>query len=193
MDGHFVDNISFGPAMVKTVRGLTSLPLDVHLMIEHPDHYAPRFIEAGANSITVHVEAGSETRCRENVARDSRCRLSRGSFFESRHAVRSCATALTEHRSSSRHDGSSRIRRTIFSRRDDGKSENARAPGKSLTSRRSTSKWTAESIPRPLRFRSKTAQMFSSPAPRFSARQITQRKFARCAVELNRSYSSPAR
>ncbi|MDQ6625897.1 MAG: ribulose-phosphate 3-epimerase [Verrucomicrobiota bacterium] len=56
MDGHFVDNISFGPAMVATVRKLTSLPLDVHLMIEHPDHYAPRFVEAGANSITVHVE-----------------------------------------------------------------------------------------------------------------------------------------
>ncbi|MDQ2658861.1 MAG: ribulose-phosphate 3-epimerase [Verrucomicrobiota bacterium] len=57
MDGHFVDNISFGPAIVKTVRGLTSLPLDVHLMIEHPNHYAPRFLEAGANSITVHVES----------------------------------------------------------------------------------------------------------------------------------------
>ncbi len=56
MDGHFVDNISFGPALVKTVRGLTSLPLDVHLMIEHPDRYAPRFVEAGAYSITVHVE-----------------------------------------------------------------------------------------------------------------------------------------
>lgn len=56
MDGHFVDNISFGPAVVKTIRGLTSLPLDVHLMIEHPDHYAPRFVEAGANGITVHVE-----------------------------------------------------------------------------------------------------------------------------------------
>lgn len=56
MDGHFVDNISFGPAVVKTVRGLTQLPLDVHLMIEHADHYLPRFIEAGANSITVHVE-----------------------------------------------------------------------------------------------------------------------------------------
>ena len=56
MDGHFVDNISFGPAVVKTIRGLTILPLDVHLMIEHPDHYLPRFLEAGANSITVHVE-----------------------------------------------------------------------------------------------------------------------------------------
>ena len=57
MDGHFVDNISFGPEIVGRVRGLTSLPLDVHLMIEHADHYVPRFIKAGANSITVHVES----------------------------------------------------------------------------------------------------------------------------------------
>ena len=56
MDGHFVDNISFGPEIVGRVRGLTSLPLDIHLMIEHADHYVPRFIKAGANSITVHVE-----------------------------------------------------------------------------------------------------------------------------------------
>ncbi len=57
MDGHFVDNISFGPALVKTVRALTSLPLDVHLMIARPDHYLPRFLDAGADSLTVHVEA----------------------------------------------------------------------------------------------------------------------------------------
>jgi ribulose-phosphate 3-epimerase len=56
MDGHFVDNISFGPDVVRLVRKETSLPLDVHLMIEHADHYAPRFVKAGANSITVHVE-----------------------------------------------------------------------------------------------------------------------------------------
>ena len=56
MDGQFVDNISFGPAIVKLVRGLTTLPLDVHLMIERANHYVPRFAEAGANSITVHVE-----------------------------------------------------------------------------------------------------------------------------------------
>ncbi|PZR75650.1 MAG: ribulose-phosphate 3-epimerase [Chthoniobacterales bacterium] len=56
MDGHFVDNISFGPAFVAAVRKQTQLPLDVHLMIEHADHYVPRFVEAGANSITVHVE-----------------------------------------------------------------------------------------------------------------------------------------
>jgi ribulose-phosphate 3-epimerase len=56
MDGHFVDNISFGPEIVGIVRGLTNLPLDVHLMIERADHYVPRFVKAGANSITVHVE-----------------------------------------------------------------------------------------------------------------------------------------
>jgi ribulose-phosphate 3-epimerase len=56
MDGHFVDNISFGPEIVGIVRKETSLPLDVHLMIQTPDHYAPRFVKAGATSITVHVE-----------------------------------------------------------------------------------------------------------------------------------------
>src|SRR2546429_9409513 len=60
MDGHFVDNISFGSGMVATVRKLTTLPLDIHLMIQHPDHYLPRFIDAGANSITVHVEPESK-------------------------------------------------------------------------------------------------------------------------------------
>jgi len=56
MDGHFVDNISFGPTVVGFVRKQTKLPLDVHLMIEHADHYIPRFVDAGADSITVHVE-----------------------------------------------------------------------------------------------------------------------------------------
>jgi ribulose-phosphate 3-epimerase len=57
MDGHFVDNISFGPEIVGIVRKQTKLPLDVHLMIRIPDHYVPRFVKAGANSITVHVES----------------------------------------------------------------------------------------------------------------------------------------
>ena len=60
MDGHFVDNFSFGPGIVAIVRKLTNLPLDVHLMIERADHYLPRFIEAGANSFTVHVEPESK-------------------------------------------------------------------------------------------------------------------------------------
>jgi ribulose-phosphate 3-epimerase len=57
MDGHFVDNISFGPDVVAALRKHTKFPLDVHLMISRPDHYFPRFVEAGANRITVHVEA----------------------------------------------------------------------------------------------------------------------------------------
>jgi len=57
MDGHFVPNISFGPDVVAALRKATKLPLDVHLMIERPDIYAERFIEAGADHIIVHVEA----------------------------------------------------------------------------------------------------------------------------------------
>src|SRR3954469_5972863 len=68
MDGHFVDNISFGPAVVATVRKHTTLPLDVHLMIERPDHYLPRFLEAGAHSITVHVESESRHEVPQTLA-----------------------------------------------------------------------------------------------------------------------------
>lgn len=56
MDGHFVDNISFGPAFVDSVAKVATVPLDVHLMVERPDHYFPRFVKSAAN-ITVHVEA----------------------------------------------------------------------------------------------------------------------------------------
>lgn len=56
MDGHFVDNISFGPAFVQAVKNAATLPLDVHLMIENPTHYLPRFTPLAA-SVTVHVEA----------------------------------------------------------------------------------------------------------------------------------------
>ena len=56
MDGHFVPNITFGPLLVKAVHRVATVPLDVHLMIEHPDSYIPAFVEAGAARITVHVE-----------------------------------------------------------------------------------------------------------------------------------------
>ena len=56
MDGNFVDNISFGPAMVETVHATNDVFLDVHLMIKRPDHYLPRFVAAGADMVTVHVE-----------------------------------------------------------------------------------------------------------------------------------------
>ncbi len=57
MDGHFVDNISFGPAMVETVDKSVAGFLDAHLMISRPDHYLPRFLAAGADLVTVHAEA----------------------------------------------------------------------------------------------------------------------------------------
>ncbi|MBJ6122747.1 ribulose-phosphate 3-epimerase [Sphingomonas mollis] len=58
MDGHFVPNISFGPAVMKAIRPVTTKPFDVHLMIAPVDRYLDAFAEAGADCITVHVEAG---------------------------------------------------------------------------------------------------------------------------------------
>jgi ribulose-phosphate 3-epimerase len=57
MDGHFVPNITIGPFIVEAIRTITSLPLDVHLMIEEPDKYLEDFIKAGADYLTVHYEA----------------------------------------------------------------------------------------------------------------------------------------
>lgn len=57
MDGHFVPNITIGPLIVAAIRPLTNLPLDVHLMIENPEAYVEAFAKAGADYITVHVEA----------------------------------------------------------------------------------------------------------------------------------------
>jgi ribulose-phosphate 3-epimerase len=57
MDGHFVPNLTIGPPVVESVRKATQLHLDVHLMIENPERYATSFVEAGANSVSVHYEA----------------------------------------------------------------------------------------------------------------------------------------
>lgn len=57
MDGHFVPNITIGPPVVASLRKVTNLPLDVHLMIENPDQYIPAFVDAGADWISVHQEA----------------------------------------------------------------------------------------------------------------------------------------
>jgi ribulose-phosphate 3-epimerase len=57
MDGHFVPNLTMGPPVVASIRKVTKLKLDLHLMIEDPDTYAPMFIEAGADLISVHQEA----------------------------------------------------------------------------------------------------------------------------------------
>jgi ribulose-phosphate 3-epimerase len=57
MDGHFVPNITIGPVVVRSIKKVTKLPLDVHLMITDPDKYIPAFVEAGASMLTVHAEA----------------------------------------------------------------------------------------------------------------------------------------
>jgi ribulose-phosphate 3-epimerase len=57
MDGHFVPNITIGPPVVASLRKVTNLPLDVHLMIEDPDQFIPAFVDAGADWISVHQEA----------------------------------------------------------------------------------------------------------------------------------------
>lgn len=57
MDGHFVPNITLGPPVVKSLRKVTNLPLDCHLMIENPDEYIPAFADSGADWVSVHYEA----------------------------------------------------------------------------------------------------------------------------------------
>lgn len=56
MDGHFVPNISMGPFVVETIKRITNLPLDVHLMIEKPENYIRDFINAGASTLSIHIE-----------------------------------------------------------------------------------------------------------------------------------------
>ena len=73
MDGHFVDNISFGPAIVETIHATNDVFLDVHLMISRPDHYLPRFVKAGADLITVHVEADHDVASTLGAIREAGC------------------------------------------------------------------------------------------------------------------------
>lgn len=74
MDGHFVDNISFGPAVVQAVHETNDIYLDVHLMVTRPDHYLPRFVAAGADLITVHVEADHDVADTLKRIRDAGCK-----------------------------------------------------------------------------------------------------------------------
>jgi len=70
MDGHFVPNLTFGPFIVEAVRKITTLPLDVHLMMENPNGYLERFAEAGADTLTIHVELKEEAEEGLNRIRD---------------------------------------------------------------------------------------------------------------------------
>ena len=74
MDGNFVDNISFGPDMVNAVSESNDVFLDVHLMIARPDHFLDRFVKAGADLITVHIEAEHDVSETLRRIRDSGCK-----------------------------------------------------------------------------------------------------------------------
>jgi len=77
MDGHFVPNLTMGPDVVKAIRRATTIPLDVHMMVSDPGRYAPRFIEAGADWVSIHHEACPEPR---DVIADIRTRGARPSL-----------------------------------------------------------------------------------------------------------------
>jgi len=64
MDGHFVPNITIGPAVVKYIRKMTKLPLDVHLMIKQPEKFIDAFVKAGSDMITVHIETMTKAKLR---------------------------------------------------------------------------------------------------------------------------------
>jgi ribulose-phosphate 3-epimerase len=72
MDGHFVPNLTFGPDVVAAFRRITKLPLDVHLMISEPARYVPRFLEAGSDSITFHVEVEEPDSVKHDTLRQIR-------------------------------------------------------------------------------------------------------------------------
>jgi len=60
MDGHFVNNITFGPVLVEAIRRVSTVALDTHLMIEHPDRYLDAFLDAGADVLTIHIETSAD-------------------------------------------------------------------------------------------------------------------------------------
>jgi ribulose-phosphate 3-epimerase len=74
MDGHFVPNITIGPMVVKAVRKVTSLPIDVHLMIENPDQFIQDFAKAGASLISVQVEICTHLHRTIHLIRECGCR-----------------------------------------------------------------------------------------------------------------------
>lgn len=74
MDGHFVPNITIGPSVIESLREVTNLPFDVHLMIDDPDKYIGAFVSAGSDMITVHVEAATHLHRLVEVIKESGCK-----------------------------------------------------------------------------------------------------------------------
>ena len=92
MDGHFVPNITIGPPIVKALRGRTKLPFDCHLMISEPQRYIERFLEAGANMISIHVETEPHLQRALQMIRDGGARA--GIAINPATSVESLSTAI---------------------------------------------------------------------------------------------------
>ncbi len=75
MDGHFVPNLTFGPSVVRAIRGASDKPFDAHLMIENPDQWVGSFRDAGADSITIHAEASQHLHRSIQVVKDTGARV----------------------------------------------------------------------------------------------------------------------
>ena len=74
MDGHYVPNLTFGPAIVRVIRDLTNLPLDVHLMVEKPETMVNWFVQAGADILTIHAEACKHLDATLNSIKERGCK-----------------------------------------------------------------------------------------------------------------------
>lgn len=74
MDGHFVPNLTIGPLVLKDIRKCTKLPIDVHLMITNPDQYIPAFAKAGADMISVHIEACTHLHRTVQLIKEHKCK-----------------------------------------------------------------------------------------------------------------------
>jgi ribulose-phosphate 3-epimerase len=94
MDGHFVPNLSMGPGFVRSIRQATDMALDVHLMVTDPAHFAERFAEAGADSITFHAEAATDPR--KLIARLRRLKLGVGVTLRPGTTLESIQAALAD-------------------------------------------------------------------------------------------------
>ncbi len=76
MDGHFVPNLTIGPPVIKSLRGVTSLPFDVHLMIDNPERFIDSFVDAGADILSVHVEKNPHLHRTIEMIKNHGCRAS---------------------------------------------------------------------------------------------------------------------
>ena len=112
MDGHFVPNITIGPVVVEWVRKVTTIPVDVHLMITDPDKYAPEFIKAGADWISVHPDTCANRNATLNKIRELGAKTVRRR--ESRCAVKQSRRLPHRHRDALDDDGLPWLRRSGF-------------------------------------------------------------------------------